>query len=196
MYAAIDTNNYGASTACGKCVSLTGTTGVTVTLTIVDQCPAASNAMWCQNANHLDLSTSVYGTVEPGQPGSINNTPGHPITQANYPGPVNWHYVPCPVGTSPIVYDFNTSSSGYLAMVIENSRYGIKSVSYRSSGGGNFNTMGAPTNADPHWKVTSNPPNPIDFQVTDEYNQVLIDTGISWSGGAKVNGRGQFAQCN
>lgn len=191
MYVAVDTGGYGASSACGKCVSLIGTTGVTAVLKVVDQCPAGSNAMWCQTS-HLDLSPTAYSKVEPSGPGAIDNTPGVPLS--NTPGPVTWHYVPCPV-TGNIVYDFATSNSFYLAMVIENGRYGIKSISYRPSGTTSWIAMGAPTNADPHWKVATNPPNPVDFQVTDEWNQVITDTNIRW-GSSQVTGGSQFAQCN
>ncbi len=194
MYVALDTGNYGASTACGKCVSLTGTTGVAAVLRVVDQCPASSNTMWCET-NHLDLSPTAYSKVEPSGPGAIDNTPNVPLS--NTPGPVSWHYVPCTV-TGPITYDFATSTASvYLAMVIENARYGIKSVSYRQTGTTNWIAMGVPSNSDAHWKVASNPPNPIDFEVTDENNQVIVDTNIRWASSqvASPSG-GQFAQCN
>jgi expansin (peptidoglycan-binding protein) len=182
MWVALSTNLYGASTACGKCIQITGTTGLSAVYRVVDQCPQGSNPV-C-TTNHVDLNHQKYTVVEPSPaPGAINNSPGVPVK-----------YVPCPV-TGNIVYDFASSSSGYLAMVIENARYGIQSVSYRPSGGGGWSAMGAPSNSDAHWKVSSSPPNPIDFQVTDEWGQVLTDTNIGW-GSSTVTGSGQFAQCN
>jgi expansin (peptidoglycan-binding protein) len=132
----------------------------------------------------VDINHLTYATVEPSPaPGSIANSPGVAVK-----------FVPCPV-TGNIVYDFTTSSQYYLALVIENARYGISSVSYRSRGCGGWSAMQAPTDADAHWKVTSTPPNPIDLQVTDEWGQVLIDTNIQWGSG-QVTGGGQFPQCN
>jgi expansin (peptidoglycan-binding protein) len=185
MWCALSTNLYDApspSGACGKCIQITGTTGQTAVYRVVDQCPQGSNSV-C-TTNHVDINHQTYTKVEPSPaPGSIANSPGVPVK-----------FVPCPV-TGPIVYDFASSNSFYLALVIENARYGIKSVSYRPSGGGGWTAMGVPTDADAHWKVSSSPPNPIDLQVTDEWGQVLTDTNISW-GSSQVNGSAQFPQCN
>ncbi len=155
---------------------------MTGTYRVVDQCPAASNPL-C-TADHVDINQQKYNVVEPSSaPGSIANSPGVAVK-----------FVPCNV-TGNITYDFATSSSYYLAMVIENARYGIKSVQYRASGSCNWAPLGLPTNTDAHWKVTTSPPNPIDIQVTDEWGQVLEDMNIHW-GTAQVTGSGQFPQCN
>jgi expansin (peptidoglycan-binding protein) len=150
----------------------------------VDQCPASSNQQWC-TTNHLDLSTQAYTAVQGSlNPGALANSPGLPVK-----------FVPCPV-TGNIVYSVTSSSQQYyLAMVILNARYGIKSVSYRASGGGSWTPMNARTDADAHWSITSNPPNPIDFQVTDEWGQVLEDDGVHWSAGQNITGYGQFPNC-
>ena len=184
MWVALSTNLYDApspSGACGKCVQINGTTGQSAVYRVVDQCPESSNPV-C-TANHVDINHQTYGLVEPSPaPGSIGNSPGVAVK-----------FVPCPVSGN-IVYDFATSNQYYLALVIENARYGIKSVSYRTSCGG-WSQMEAPTDSDAHWKVSSNPPNPIDLQVTDEWGQVLTDTNIQW-GSAQVIGGGQFPKCN
>ena len=184
MWVALSTNLYDApspSGACGKCVQINGTTGQSAVYRVVDQCPESSNPV-C-TANHVDINHQTYALVEPSPaPGSIGNSPG-----------VSVKFVPCPVSGN-IVYDFATSNQYYLALVIENARYGIKSVSYRAGCGG-WSQMAAPTDSDAHWKVSSNPPNPIDLQVTDEWGQVLTDTNIQW-GSAQVTSSGQFPQCN
>jgi expansin (peptidoglycan-binding protein) len=186
MWVALSTNLYDSPTpsgACGKCVQITGTTGMTATYRVVDQCPSASNVMQC-STNHVDINQQKYSIVEPGNsPGAIANSPGVAVK-----------FVPCNV-TGNIIYDFATSNSYYLAMVIENARYGIKSVQYRATGSCNWSPMTAPTDPDPHWKVATSPPNPIDIQVTDEWGQMLEDTGVHWSA-SQVTGSGQFPQCN
>jgi expansin (peptidoglycan-binding protein) len=185
MWVALSTNLYDSpspSGVCGKCVQVTGSTGMTGVYRVVDQCPEASNPL-C-TTDHVDINQQKYNVVEPSSaPGSIANSPG-----------VSVKFVPCTV-TGNIIYDFATSSTYYLAMVIENARYGIKSISYRASGASAWTVMGAPTDADAHWKVASGPPNPIDFQVTDEWDQVIVDTDISWGSSAVTSGS-QFPACN
>ena len=155
---------------------------MTAVYRVVDQCPQASNPL-C-TSNHVDINHQKYNAVEPGSAqGSIPNGPGVAVK-----------FVPCPV-TGNIVYDFASSSTFYLAVVIENARYGIKSVRYRANCGGTWTAMDPPIDSDAHWKIKTGPPNPIDLQVTDEWGQVIEDTNIHW-GSSQVMGSGQFPLCN
>ncbi len=187
MYVALSTDLYdnpSGSSACGKCVELTGASGSPKTVVVVDQCPVGSNAAQCSSF-HLDLSPTAFTAIQGStSPGLVNNSPGLSVK-----------FVPCPV-TGNIIYSFTSSSSQfYLAMVIENAKYGIQSVKYRASGSGGFTSMPLPSDADPHWVIMSNPPNPIDFQVEDEWGQVLEDDNVHWSSGQNSTGGGQFSTC-
>ena len=183
MYTAISTNLYddpSGSGSCGKCVQVNGKT-----LLVVDQCPNNSMNPLCA-ANHLDLGgQSTYQAVEGGTSGMVSNSPG-----------VGVKFVACPV-TGNLQYSFTSSTQQYyLAMVVLNARYGIKSVAYRAKGGSAWTQMGARTDADPNWITPSGTvPNPIDFQVTDEWGQVVEDTNITWVAGQVVTGHYQFPAC-
>jgi expansin (peptidoglycan-binding protein) len=194
MYLALSTSLYNDPTsnaACGKCVQVTGTTGVTKTLLVVDQCPATSANPSC-SSDHLDLSQTAYDALEPGQPGSISN------------GSVAAKFVPCPV-TGNIIYHVTTYNAYYVALVVLNSRYGIERIQYRASGCGGWTAMSPPsigtsngqpdiTKEDPHWVLNAAVPHPIDLQVTDERGQVLEDDGIVLSQ-TDIPGGSQFPSC-
>lgn len=185
MYTAFSTQLYDApsgSGACGKCVQVNGQT-----LIVVDQCPANSSNPTCENANHLDLGGGATFTAVTGQSQSVGEI-------ANSPG-VNVKFVPCPV-TGNIQYSFSTSTQQYyLAMIILNSKYGIQSVQYRSSGTCTWTATTARTDGDPNWVINSTVPNPIDFLVTDEWGHVLEDDNVTWVAGQNVTGHGQFPTC-
>jgi expansin (peptidoglycan-binding protein) len=187
MYTALSTDLYDSPTgsgACGKCVEITGASGKPQTLLVVDQCPAASNAQWC-STYHLDLSPTAYQAVQGSMsPGSVAN------------GTYTAKFVPCSV-TGNIIYDVTSLQAYYLAMVITNARYGIKSVSYRASGSGAaWTAMEGPSDADAHWVINGvAPPSTADFEITDEWGQVEIDTDVKLTAG-NVTGAVQFPACS
>jgi hypothetical protein len=56
--------------------------------------------------------------------------------------------------------------------------------------------MGARTDGDPNWIINGTKlPSALDFQVTDEWGQVLEDDDIVWSAGQTVTGGQQFPAC-
>jgi expansin (peptidoglycan-binding protein) len=183
MYTAISTNLYddpSGSGSCGKCVQVNGKT-----LIVVDQCP--NNAMNPSCAqDHLDLGgQATYTAVQGSTAGSVPNSPGVAVK-----------FVPCPV-TGNLEYSFSTSTQTYyLAMVVLNAKYGIKSVAYRATGATSWTQMPARTDGDAHWIINGTTvPNPIDLQVTDEWGQVIEDTNLKWVAGQVVNGSYQFPTC-
>jgi hypothetical protein len=187
MYTAVSTNLYdnpSPSGDCGKCVLVNGQT-----LLVVDQCPySASNPG--QNpkcaTNHLDIGgQATFQAVAPGVSGDVPNSPGVAVK-----------FVPCPVSGN-LQYQFDSHSQQfYLAMVILNARYGIQGVQYRATGTTAWMPMGARTDGDPNWIINgSKVPSPIDFQVTDEWGQVLEDDDIVWAAGQTVSGGNQFPAC-
>jgi hypothetical protein len=183
MFTAISTNLYDSpspSGSCGKCVKVGGQT-----LLIVDQCPANASNPSCMQ-NHLDLGgQATFQAVAPGVPGSLADTPGIAV-----------EFVACPVSGN-LQYQFDASSQEYyLAMVILNARYGIQSVQYRPTGTSSWMPMGARTDGDPNWIINGTKlPSALDFQVTDEWGQVLEDDDIVWGAGQTVTGGQQFPAC-
>jgi expansin (peptidoglycan-binding protein) len=79
-FAAINTSDWRNAAACGACIDVTGPRG-TVTVTVVDQCPVASNPL-CQ-AGHLDLSREAFRQIANEVDGIVRN--------------ISWRFVPCPV---------------------------------------------------------------------------------------------------
>lgn len=87
-FAAMNTADYNSAAMCGACVEVTRVGGTTVTATVVDQCPTASNPK-C-TPGHLDLSQNAFlqlGTTAEGYLGAGN---GGAI------GTISWRFVPCP----------------------------------------------------------------------------------------------------
>jgi expansin (peptidoglycan-binding protein) len=188
MYTAISTNLYddpSGSGSCGKCVQVNGKT-----LLVVDQCPySASNPNMNPTCatDHLDLGgQSTYTAVAGSTAGMVANNPGVAV-----------NFVPCPV-TGNLEYSFTTSTQQYyLGMVVLNSKYGIQSVAYRKTGTTSWTPMTARSDANPNWVINGVAvPNPIDFQVTDEWGQVIEDNNIQFTAGQVATGHYQFPACN
>jgi expansin (peptidoglycan-binding protein) len=111
-------------------------------------------------------------------------------------GTLNAKFVPCPV-TGNLVYHVTTLQQYYVALVIMKTRYGIKSISYRTSGStGAWTAMTAPTDADPHWVINSVAiPSAVDLQITSEWGQVVVDTNVHLTAG-DVTSTVQFPTCS
>jgi hypothetical protein len=111
----------GASTStwpvgsCGACIEFDGSNGTKVIATIVDECPTSSNPH-CSEANHLDLSTSLFGAtmVASGQPNNGGDPSGG-----------SWKYIACPI-TTDIVVRYNNGYQGQI--YIQNAIFPIQSA--------------------------------------------------------------------
>ena len=88
---------------CGACIEFTGSNGVKVIATIIDECPTNNNMNpHCTETNHLDLSTSLFGaTMVP--VGGVNN--GGDLSGGS------WTFIACPI-TTDIVIHFNNGYTG------------------------------------------------------------------------------------
>jgi expansin (peptidoglycan-binding protein) len=87
-FAAMNTADYNGAAMCGACVEVTRAGVATVTATVVDQCPTASNPKCIPG--HLDLSQNSFlqlGTTAEGYLGAGN---GGAV------GTISWRFVPCP----------------------------------------------------------------------------------------------------
>jgi hypothetical protein len=57
---------------CGACIEFTGSNGTKVIATIIDECPTNGGMNpHCTEADHLDLSTSLFGASEEAQTPSV-----------------------------------------------------------------------------------------------------------------------------
>ncbi|MGC4115117.1 MAG: expansin EXLX1 family cellulose-binding protein [Myxococcales bacterium] len=87
-FGAMNTADYDQAAACGACVEVTRDGSRKVTVTIVDQCPVATNPK-C-TAGHIDLSKKAFEQVGDLSEGYLGTGNGGAA------GVVSWRYVPCP----------------------------------------------------------------------------------------------------
>lgn len=86
-FGAMNTADYNNAAACGACVEVSRQdTGQKVVVTIVDQCPVASNNKCV--SGHIDLSQAAFSQVGNVGDGYLGNRAGK--------GQISWKYVPCP----------------------------------------------------------------------------------------------------
>jgi expansin (peptidoglycan-binding protein) len=113
-FAAMNTADYANAATCGACVEVTRDGMRKVDVTIVDQCPTATNPK-C-TAGHIDLSQAAFeqiGTVDEGYLGtSHGGDKGH----------ISWTYIPCPV-TSPVSFRLKDASNvSWNQILVQNHR--------------------------------------------------------------------------
>jgi expansin (peptidoglycan-binding protein) len=187
VFAALSTPDYGSpgpSAACGKCVEITGPSGMKAVVPVVDQCPTALGNPKCV-AGHIDLSRKAYAAVVP---------PSYPYGgEVPNDHPVAWRYVPCGV-SGPIVYHFKDGvNPGWIALQIRNTRHGVAKVQARS--GGAWIDMQPRTDALAYFIATGLNASHVDVRVTDEYGHVLEDVGLAVGADHDVSGHAQFPSC-
>jgi expansin (peptidoglycan-binding protein) len=188
MYAAISTPDYDSPTpsgTCGKCLEVTGPTGLKATFLAVDQCPTSSNPKCVKG--HLDLSHTAFAAVVP--------------TNYKYGGevpnqfPISWTYVACSTSGN-IVYHFDNGTSQYwVAVQIRNARYGIAKIRFRPSGTSTFTDMTDRTDGYAYFTANLSKTTTLDFQAIDEYGHVLEDDNVSIAANTDHTGGSQFPLC-
>ena len=186
MFAAMSTADFdspSAAAACGKCVQITGPTGMTATIPVYDQCPTSSNPK-CVNG-HIDLSHAAFAAVVPG-----NYQYGGEVPNDHA---VAWKYVACPVN-GPIVYHFKDGvNAGWIAVQVRNARAGIRTIRYRKNG--QWIDMTPRTDQLAYFIVQGLNATTIDLQAVDEFGHVLEDDGVAVNANSDVNGHAQFPAC-
>lgn len=121
FFGAINTTDYETAAACGACVEVSRDNGKKVTITVVDQCPVATNPKCVKG--HIDLSKAAF--LELGQ-----ESEGYLGARAGV-GNISWKYVPCTT-TADVSFRLKEPSNTYWNMVvIENHVYPIASVQVR-----------------------------------------------------------------
>jgi expansin (peptidoglycan-binding protein) len=120
-FGAMNTSDYNGAAVCGACVEVSRSdTAQKVDITIVDQCPSASNPD-CK-AGHIDLSEQAFlqiGTTSEGYLGTGN---GGAV------GTISWKYIPCPVATD-VSYSLKDPTNQYWnEILVEGHRYPVTAV--------------------------------------------------------------------
>ena len=119
-FAAMNTADYNNAGMCGGCVEITrGSTGASVTVTVVDQCPVATNSLCTEG--HLDLSVEAYTQL------ADQSAEGH--LGDGVDNTISWKFVPCPVGDNTIRVKLKEPDNIYWnQLLIEGARYPIAAV--------------------------------------------------------------------
>jgi expansin (peptidoglycan-binding protein) len=168
--AAMNNEEYAGSAVCGTCVFIQGPIG-TVTVRIVDRCPEC-------NVGHLDLSPSAFEQIARIEEGIVD---------------ITWHYVPCNV-EGPIRYHFKEGSNQWwTAVQVRNHTNRVDLFEYLDGSG----TYRQVPRLDYNFFVEESGmgPGPYTFRVSDQYGNVLEDSGIGFVEGGEVAGSGQFPAC-
>lgn len=168
MVAAMNAEEYDNSAVCGSFVEVTGALG-TITVRIVDQCPECA-------AGHLDLSREAFAEIDEIRLGRV---------------PITWQVV-SPEIDGPISYKFKEGSNQWwTAVQVRNHRNPIARFEYLNDSSQWVEVSRLSYNyfvqSDPGMGV-----GPYTFRVTDNYGNVLVDSGIEFIEGGVVNGAGQF----
>lgn len=121
-FGAMNTADYNDSAMCGACVELTRDGNRKVVLTIVDQCPIATNPK-C-TAGHIDLSVAAFDQVanRGGGEGYVGTGNGGTV------GNISWKYVPCPT-TGNIAFKLKEpTNANWNQVLVQNHTFPIQSV--------------------------------------------------------------------
>ncbi|KAF7892507.1 uncharacterized protein EAF02_000045 [Botrytis sinoallii] len=110
---ALSDSNWATASQCGRCVSVTGPSGNSITAMITDECPGCGT-------NHLDLYTTAFTSLAPLSKGIID---------------VTWNYVDCPI-TSPLQLHLKEGVSAYwFSMQVVNAAEGVSKLDVSTDGG-------------------------------------------------------------
>jgi expansin len=165
-FAAINTADYDNAATCGACIEVTRDGNRKVTVTVVDQCPIATNNK-CK-AGHLDLSRAAFLQIGSENEGYLGTANGGMY------GQISWKYVPCEKEGNVHFRLKEPSNQNWNQLLVQNHPYAITKVEVRVNG----NWVNATRHAYNFWE----PPNgtfgapPYRVRVTDVNGTVLEDT--------------------
>ena len=170
LYVALSPAEYGAATACGSYLQVTGPDG-SVTAEVVDQCPE------CQ-AGHIDLSEQAFARIAPLNAGLV---------------PVSYHTVADPPLPAPLSLLVKAGSSAYyLALLPINNGNPLASVAVRQGSGG-WQELTRTTYG--YWLASSGAgPGPFTVRLTDSLghqataNAITISPGVVQATGTSMYG--------
>jgi expansin (peptidoglycan-binding protein) len=125
-FGAMNTADYDDAAACGACVELTRDGTKKVVVTIVDQCPSASNTP-CK-PGHIDLSAEAFLQLGAATEGYLGTGNGGAV------GVISWRYVACPV-TGDVSFQLKDPSNMYWNQIlVEGHRYPVTKVEVKVNG--------------------------------------------------------------
>jgi expansin len=165
-FAAINTSDYNRAATCGACIEVTRDGNRKVTVTVVDQCPVATNNK-CK-PGHLDLSRAAFLQVGSENEGYLGTANGGMY------GQISWKYVPCQSSGNVRFRLKEPANQNWNQLLVENHRFAITKVEVRVNG--------TWVNATRHDYNFWEPPNgtfgapPYRVRVTDVNGTVLEDT--------------------
>jgi hypothetical protein len=176
FFAAVDSTVFNGSAACGGCVIIKTAAGM-VEARIVDLGPEPTP----DNPTALAVSRAAIDVLDPG--GSTFVTQG-----------VDWHFAPCTLSAPGMTFKLQKgSSTSYAAVLIENHRYRLAKVEYKSRG-----TYYPLTRSTYNYWIASQGmgTGPFTLRVTDELGQTVEQTGIPLTPESVFRGEAQFPLCS
>jgi expansin (peptidoglycan-binding protein) len=165
-FAAINTSDYDTASTCGACIEVTRDGNRKVTVTVVDECPIATNNK-CR-PGHLDLSRAAFLQIGSENEGYLGTSNGGMY------GQISWRYVPCENDGNVHFRLKEPSNQNWNQLLVENHKFQITKVEVRVNG----TWVNAARQAYNFWE----PPNgtfgapPYRVRVTDINGTVLEDT--------------------
>jgi len=124
-FGAMNTADYNMAAACGACVEVSRQdTGQKVVITIVDQCPVATNNKCV--SGHIDLSQAAFSQI-----GNVGD--GYVGARAGK-GQVSWKYVPCPTDADVSFKLKEPDNEFWNEVLVQGHRAPIASVEVRVDG--------------------------------------------------------------
>jgi expansin (peptidoglycan-binding protein) len=180
-FGAINTSDYAAAATCGACVEVTRDGGKSVTVTIVDECPIATNPK-C-TAGHIDLSREAFKQIGSESEGYLGTQNGGLV------GQISWKYVPCPQSGNVHFTLKEPGNVNWNAVLVQGHRYPITGLQVNVEG----NWVDAVRQDYNYWL----PPNghmgtsPYAVRVTD-VNGTVLEASLALSGEDQDSGQ-QFS---
>lgn len=165
-FAAINTSDYNNAATCGACIEVTRDGNRKVTVTVVDQCPIATNNK-CK-PGHLDLSRAAFQQIGSENEGYLGTGNGGMY------GQISWKYVPCEKNGNVHFRLKEPSNANWNQVLIENHKFQITKVEVRVNG----NWVEAARQDYNFWEPPNGKfgPSPYRIRVTDVNGTVLEDT--------------------
>jgi len=166
MIAAMNHTDYDNSQACGAWVAVTGPSGATITVKIVDQCPECAPGA-------IDLSAEAFAKLAAPSAGRI---------------PITWHLL-SPQLSGPVSYVYKSGSSQYwCAIQVRDHRNPVAALEVKAGGG----WRALPRQDYNYFLSADGAGCGGDIRVTDIYGNQVTDTGIGIRPGVVQSGRAQL----
>jgi expansin (peptidoglycan-binding protein) len=173
LFVALSPSEYDSAAACGGYMTVTGPSGSSVTVQVIDQCPECATG-------HIDLSEPAFAELAPLGAGLIN---------------VHYQYLVDPPLPGPITMEVKQGSSQYwLALLADNTGNPLASVQVETASGGWVNLAQANYN---YWIAQSGAGSgPFTVRLTDTQGHTVtvrnvdLDPGAVQSTGTYMYGAG------